>query len=397
MKTMTYLTNTSFLTAGIELEFHNKRGQYRSVDQWRTLLTDAGFDWIQVKYDGSANVDVEIVFPPMPAHGAGGALDDIRAVMQFIETNGGKVSKKGCGLHVHIGNRAVKDISPAYYWTHSKGTMASRNGYFMPIDDQRHDVMPMALVKDVLIRYANQQNDVDLLLAPSRRENGCQARFCHSIRRIADNGRNRNEFNNATSANELNQILGRKFASVSLNTWARLGTIEFRQHQATLEIAKLEAWCLLIDAMFRHSDANRIDYSASRTVETSTLEQPYRNGSRIGIMWETIRRDGGATVSEISNVTGWDASTIRARVSEMRSQHGDDAIICHNQQAYGHSYGTSQGNHDLNGYEAIQSVTRTIEGEAALLPENRLGIASIFAGLDDQTFEYLNSRRNALN
>lgn len=397
MKTMAYLTNTSFLTAGVELEFHNKRGLYRSIDQWRTLLSDAGFDWLLVKYDGSANVDVEIVFPPMPAHGAGGAMDDIRAVMQFIETNGGKVSKKGCGLHVHIGNRAVTDISPAYYWTHSKLTMASTGAFFMPADNQCHDVMPMALVKDVLIRYANQQNDVDLLLPPSRRENGCQARFCHSIRRIGDSGRNHDEFNNATSANELNQILGRKFAAVSLDTWARVGTIEFRQHQATLEIAKLEAWCLLIDAMFRHSDANRIDYTANRTVTVSTPEQPYRNGSRIGIMWETIRRDGGATVSDISNVTGWDAGTIRARVSEMRSQHGDDAIICHNMQAYGHSYGDSQGNHDLNGYEAIQSVTRTIEGEAALLPENRLGIASIFAGLDDQTYEYLNSRRNALN
>ena len=108
MKTMAYLTNTSFLTAGVELEFHNKRGLHRSIDGWRTLLTDAGFDWLLVKYDGSANVDVEIVFPPMPAHGAGGAMADISAVMQFIETNGGKVSKKGCGLHVHIGNRAVK-------------------------------------------------------------------------------------------------------------------------------------------------------------------------------------------------------------------------------------------------------------------------------------------------
>ena len=29
---MAYLTNTSFLTAGVELEFHNKRGQYRSID-----------------------------------------------------------------------------------------------------------------------------------------------------------------------------------------------------------------------------------------------------------------------------------------------------------------------------------------------------------------------------
>lgn len=393
---MAYLTNTSFLTGGIELEFHNKRGQHHSVSTWRDMLIGAGFDWIQVEYDGSRAVDVEVKFPPMPLHGAGGALEDINAVMQFIDANGGKVSKAGCGLHVHVGNRAVKDISPAYYWTHSKLTMASTGAYFMPCDDQCHDVMPMALVKDVFKRYANQQNDVDALLAPSRRESGSEARFCHSIRRIADNGRNCAEFDNATSVNELNQILGRKFASVSIDTWSRLGTMEFRQHQATLEIAKLDAWCCLIDAMFRHGDANRIDYTASRTVTTTTPEQPYRNGSRIGIMWETIRRDGGATVSDISNVTGWDAGTIRARVSEMRASHGDDAIICHNQQAYGHSYGTSQGNHDLNGYEAIQSVTRTIEGEAALLPENRLGIASIFAGLDDQTYEYLNSRRNAL-
>jgi hypothetical protein len=82
---MTYLTNTSFLTAGVELEFHNKRGQYRSIDQWRTLLSDAGFDWLLVKYDGSANVDVEIVFPPMPAHGAGGAMDDIARLCNLLK------------------------------------------------------------------------------------------------------------------------------------------------------------------------------------------------------------------------------------------------------------------------------------------------------------------------
>ena len=394
---MTYLTNTSFLTAGLEVEFHNKRGQHFSVSNWQDMLTNAGFDFIGVEYDGSRNVDVEIKFPPMPLHMAGGASDDIRAVLQFIESNGGRVSKAGCGLHVHVGNRAVKDISPRDYWLQSKQLYRDRGAYFMPCDDQCHDVMPMALVKDVFKRYANQQNDVDALLAPSRRENGSEARFCHSIRRIADNGRNCAEFDNATSVNELNQILGRKFASVSIDTWSRLGTMEFRQHQATLDIAKIDAWCCLIDAMFRHSDANRIDYTASRTVQTSTPEQPYRNGSRIGMMWSTIRRDGGATVAEISNITGWDAGTIRARISEMRNQHGDDAIICHNQQAYGHSYGTSQGNHDLNGYEAIQSVTRTIDGEAGLLPENRLGIASIFAGLNDQTYEYLNERRDALN
>ena len=102
-------------------------------------------------------------------------------------------------------------------------------------------------------------------------------------------------------------------------------------------------------------------------------------------------------MSEISAATGWTADTIRARVSEWRNTHGDQAVITHTQQAYGHRYGASNGGHDLNGYEIAREIETTVAGGVALYPENRRGVTSIWAGLDDQTFEFFNTRRDTLS
>jgi hypothetical protein len=114
-------------------------------------------------------------------------------------------------------------------------------------------------------------------------------------------------------------------------------------------------------------------------------------------MWSLIRRDDGATTREIADATGWTAQTIRARISEMRREHGEQAVICHTQQAYGHSYGSSNGEHDLNGYMVPATIERRQRDNGGLLPENQRGVSSIWAGLDDETFEYFNTRRDQLN
>ncbi|MDB9996632.1 DUF3489 domain-containing protein, partial [Gammaproteobacteria bacterium] len=302
----------------------------------------------------------------------------------------------GCGLHVHVGNRAVKDISPQDFWTHSKERMRMDGGYFMPVDSQRCDVMPLALARDVIQRYATHHNDVDSILAPSRREGDYTTRFCRCIRRVGFGGTHASEFSNATSISQMNSILGGKFSAVSVNTWSTHQTMEFRQHQATLDIVKLDAWCALIDGMFRFSDAQRLDYVSPAETIVQTPAMPYRNGSRVGVMWSIIRRDGGAATQEIMNATGWSADTIRARISEMRRAHGDAAIVCHTQQTFGHRYGASNGEHDLNGYEVLEQVTTQVDGGVTLYPENRIGVTSIWAGIDDQMFEYLNERRDSL-
>ena len=386
---MAYIQNEMFLTGGYELEISGG-GTYIT---WGSRLQEAGFDWVASKYDGTPAVDAEIIIPPFPLHMAGGVDYDLGELFTFIERNGGNVNRRDLGGHVHIGNRAIKNMTPADFWRQSKQLMRDRGAFFMPSDDCCADVMPLALVKDVIVRYAEYQDTIDGILPQSRRGN----RYCRSISRVAPTGNDHAEFMAASDADSMGAILGGKFSAVNMLTWTRNNTVEFRQHQATMSYEKLDAWCALLDAMFRHSDRYRVDYNAAAVVTVETPATPYRNGSRIGVMWSLMRRDNGATTSDIMNATGWTAETVRARVSEMRRQHGDDLIICHTQQAYGHRYGTSGGAHDLNGYMVPQSIERQPRGQVGLLPENQRGISTIWAGLNDQTFEYFNRRRDQLN
>jgi len=112
---MPYIQNDMFLSAGYELEISGG-GSY-SV--WDRKLKTAGFDWVLVKYDATPVVDAEIVIPPFPAHMAGGVADDLRRLFAFIEENGGSVNRRDLGGHVHIGNRAIKNMTPADYWRQS--------------------------------------------------------------------------------------------------------------------------------------------------------------------------------------------------------------------------------------------------------------------------------------
>jgi hypothetical protein len=391
------IENNVYLTGGAEIEIHNATGNRASVSDWQRVLDNSGFSWVEAKRDASPNVDCEFVLPPFPLHFAGGARDDIERLLAFIELQGGRVVKSGCGLHIHVGNRMVKNMSPVDFWEASKAafTPTGRNRCYYRAPDMT-DVMPLALVRDVIQRYAEHQSKIDAIVAPSRRDGGNASRFCRSIRHVAFRGHAADQFERADNAARMAETLGGKFGAINMQTWSRIGTVEFRQHQATLDIEKLEAWCLLIDSLFRYSDQHRLDYVSPATTTVATPEMPHRAGSRLAVMWAMCRRDGGAHVSDISARTGWTADTIRARVSEWRNTHGDQAVITHTQQAYGHRYGSSNGGHDLNGYEIPREITTTVAGGVALYPENRRGVTSIWAGLDDQTFEYFNARRDAL-
>ena len=423
VKTMTYFNDTAKMTGGSEHEIANTRGsecQFWCNRDWKREIHAAGFKWAKVVSDGSYNVKAEIVTPVFLLPLDGQAFADLKALFEFIESKGGRI-KRGCGLHANIGTRLVTGISSDEFWQRSKDAMELSEQFYNVPSENLTDVMPLFLAKDVIKRYAIHHDVIDSLVSPSRRcENSGifsypapaqrwpqdeknQSYFCHSIRSIAGNMQQR--FDRANDAYDVARILAEcqiiyrgsqcgKFAAINMENFG-YGRIEFRQHQGTLNATKTAAWFKLIEQMFRHSDATRVFLRPEREITTGTPAMPYRNGSRIGVMWQTMRREGGATTQELMNVTGWDAGTIRARISEMRNAHGQDVILCHTQQRYGNAYGSSRGYHDLNGYEAVIGETRIEPACYALRSENHIGQTSVFAGLDDQTFEYLNARRNA--
>ena len=51
---------------GIELEFAFSSSACQSIPHARQVFHAAGFDWIDYRRDGTIQVDIECVFPPLP-------------------------------------------------------------------------------------------------------------------------------------------------------------------------------------------------------------------------------------------------------------------------------------------------------------------------------------------
>jgi len=364
-----------------------------SIDRWQDELNDAGYNWVKAIHDGTVEVDVEFIIPPFSLCDA--AKNDIAELFAWVESKGAIVGRPKLGGHVHMGNRLVHaNISKSDFWRASKDEYISGR-YYNPSASMTAP-LPLSLVKDVICRYAEHKADIEAILPPSRRDG--RNSMIQNIDHVAPNGRDYSAFMQSENASRMSGILGGKFRVVNLETWTRLNTIEFRQHQSTLDVQKLWNWCYLIANMFQHSDWHRMDYNAPSSIIIDTPENPFRRGSRIGVLYMAMRVDGGATTRDLMNATGWSADTIRARVSEIRNRDdiGQGGVLCHTQQAYGNSYGTSQGEHDLNGYEVLRTVETQVQGGVGLMPENRRGMTSIWAGLSDVLFEYFNARREQL-
>ena len=79
--------------------------------------------------------------------------------------------------------------------------------------------------------------------------------------------------------------------------------------------------------------------------------------TRQSLAYAVMRRVGGATTQEIMDVSGINtAQRVRSMISEqirptLINQFGRDILLTHNQQSYQHKYGSSDGKHNLSGYE----------------------------------------------
>lgn len=418
---------TYYFTVGCEFEIANKeplsspRGMAQNAynnsdftpyrerwdnERWADELSAAGFDWVQCKDESTSGIAAEIITPPMAD--CPDCREDIARLLTWIDNKGGRGQRQfkaqqdiTAGLHIHIGvNMQDGDIHPpSEFWRSSKRHMAATGNHYAGRDFK---VMDLMLAKDVITRWADNWDVIQSML-PQKRRATHRNWMATSITHVAEGGREHNAFMAETDAKAAKLILARdrdgKFAAVSLDTWARLGTIEFRQPSCTLDHKKLWGWIDIITTAFKTSMNGRITPMASaQTLETPA--QLFRRGSRVAVLYSMMRSEGGATTRALISATGWDADTIRARASEIRSKlhalgiNGDVAVENHSQQEYGHRYGSSAGQYDLGGYEVLREVTATRPCE--LLPANRRAPASIWYGISDELFEFWQARIEAL-
>ena len=389
---MTYrLNNTTALTPtfGVELETGGI-----SYPQFGRLLAEKGLKGFKSVDDGSGRVDAEIVTCPLaPCDTAWEFLLNLTRAMNDIGTDrlgdSNRLINTGCGLHVHVGNSFLNDgVDPDEYCRKSIAAFGTTGDRYH-LDHQ--DPMEFEIYRDVSYRYAYQQNVLDSMNYYSRRDN----RYCSPIGIVVD------DIKAASDRQQLAAALRRadinynaKFSAITLETWGK-GTIEFRQHGGTTDATKIRRWVEFILNLFAHTIENRIENGGDRTIVHNTPVNPFRRLSRIGVQYGMMRTPDGATTRAIMDATGCSEQRVRAAVSEMRNHDeiGQAAVVTHTQQANGATYGMGT---DHTRYQVLESYETQAQG-AVLMPENRIGIPSVWAGISDDHFAWWQDRIEKLS
>ena len=153
----------------------------------------------------------ECVTPALDGTAKG--FDALKACCNSLVENGAGVNGS-CGLHVHIGAANLTD--EAYI--------------------------------NVFKNYKMLENVIDSFLAPSRRN----SRWCKSIRNY-DFGRC------TTKADVLNEMNDDRYHKVNPCSYGRQQTIEFRQHQGSVNFTKIKMWVTFCAKLVAYSTKNVIE------------------------------------------------------------------------------------------------------------------------------------------
>jgi hypothetical protein len=359
-------------TFGIEIETSGV-----SIPAVKMEFAARGILGCKVVPDGTPSVDAEIVTPVYASSQI--AREHLQTICDALAAIGARVNSR-CGLHVHIGNAPLNESVTTAQFTGTSIAYTERTGRYHTDHAEPFDA---AIVKDVMTRYTRQQRTfggINAMLPVSRHDNRmCRALSLDAIARC-------------DTIQQLSEIgTHGKFSAINLQTWAN-GTIEFRQHSGTIEADKIWAWAQFLLNLVDHTIQNRVT-SGARTIVTETPAQPFRRGARVGVQYTMMRGAGGATTQAIMDATGCSEQRVRAAVSEIRSRVGDAGVITSTQQANGASYGDGTAHTSYS----VPAIFETQTQGAELLPENRRGVESIWAGIPDEAFELWQDRIDALS
>ena len=192
--------------AGVQC--HYEGYNHRTRSHWK-IVTDGSI------IEQNGEYGFELVSPPLRgAHG----LEEIKKVCKALNEAGCKVNRS-CGLHVHH-------------------------------DASDYDVEAFKNLYAIYIRY---EAAIDELVSESRR--GQRNAYCHSLGGEIGLARIR-------SVQQMDQLLYEVYPSrymkLNCQSYVVHGTIEFRQHQGTMDGEKIANWVVLTQMMVERAVAGKI-------------------------------------------------------------------------------------------------------------------------------------------
>ena len=220
---------------GIEIEFHlgGRLSRQRAQAVAKNALVAKGIncqiegynhetrDHWKIVYDSSVNHEsLELVSPPLKGSMV---FDELKKVAEALDEIGAKVDKS-CGLHIH------HDFNDAELDT----------------------------FKNIYGIFARYEDAIDELVAPSRR--GMNNRYCKSPRI------NLRQLEQARSIMEItNEIYTNRFVKLNCQSYRRHGTIEFRNHQGTVEYEKIANWIVLTQMIVERAFEGKVKLNKKAT------------------------------------------------------------------------------------------------------------------------------------
>ena len=332
---------------GIEIECLNPMTR----SEVATILSSQGLPVVYESYnhtvsshwkivqDGSVNDSdlngMEIVSPILDTESESDTLM-VRKVCRALQKLGSKVNRT-CGLHVHV--------------------------------DAAH--LSGEQVRKVWERYRDLETEIDAFMPSNRRAN--VSSYTMTLRNKVVHGATK-----AALATSLD-----RYYKVNLQSLTRYGTIEFRQHNGTIDAEKILNWVSFC-TQFVQASANAPEAcearTVTRTVNRSVVPTNLNHGQRQVYIALMNAANNYLTVREIANATNLNESTIRAYVSTMRTQFNvrirpsfrGSNTIC------------------LTPNTVSETVTETVQ-------EARSSVGGIWDGISPEIRSYYEERKSELN
>jgi len=243
-------------------------GYNHSTRTWWKVITDGSIR------DNQGNTDyvhgAEFVAPVLRGEDGFRQITEIMEALQDL----GVTVNKYCGLHVHVG--------------------------------ATHDSLDFH--KTLAKFYAAYESVFDSVMPKSRRASNNL--FCRSITHAS-----RQQIDATRSVSDLFALLGRQASApryVKLNYQRKYGTVEFRQHSATLEPTKAIMW---VKTCLRMTDKAASGISFNDPAPVSPTTPKVRRGSKRAICVDMLMRPEGATREEMLAATGWPTISVQDVVS----------------------------------------------------------------------------------
>jgi len=384
----------SIFTQGLEIEFQGISKRFVDDLFHVTRFNDIPLsNLLRIELEHAESI--EVIFPPLVyyANGfkIGNSHDLIKTVVDLLIENGATTSNAN-GIHVHQSILPIKNIHPFDLNNHiiknfnlnMRPSSITKNSFYklevsrvmLKYLDLENEVN-YKVFKDVVKRYTKSIGTLNLFFNHSRTNNRFAQTYSYSQLVSISNSNNFQDLINVQN--------GEKFYNINFLSITTIKTVEFRQCHSILDYNFIHNWMGFIDNLINHSINRFIEIKGKIEKIDSPKEYPSSRAKSKATVYKLCRTPDGASTRNLMALCENTEQRIRAIISELRHEFGQELIETVDAINQGIRYGSGTDN---TIYKIKESYIKTTQDSFELKNITTRPTANIFGSLNDDTLLY---------